>query len=539
MKRTTCIPAAAAAALAAVMTLCPAAAGEEQGLARAVGDFLRARGPAAKKEAAAAIETLRPDASEVERLLAKGLDYGPAAGGGWSVRQYACADGLERPWHFCLPEGYSPADKHAVFFFLHGGVSTPEIIDPGQFAQMRGIWEKEMAREKCVHVLPETCKGAEWWTDAGAAYILGIIDELKAEFNVDENRVFVSGFSDGGSGSFYLALFHATPFAAFIPLNGHIAVAQSAGGKPVFLPALATKPLYVVNTGRDQLYPAAQVKPFTDKMTEAGAKITYKVYEEIGHRFAYGDTEKPLILEFMRKNPRNPHPAKVSIETASLPAGGRCHWVRADELGKSPSFFPFPDYNVVMAPARVMLGITIDQEFQGGGVRVAEVMKESVAEAMGMRPGDVITEMDGKPVESFDALRAVLGVKKFGDKVSVKVARGSRTEDLEGKFPERKATPYFDRTRPSGRLDAEAKGNRIDVKASGVKRFTLLLSRSMFDFESDIEVFVNGDRLFKGRAVPDLGFMLEAAAVDRDRSMIYPARIEMSLEGGAPAEDEF
>ena len=47
---------------------------------------------------------------------------------------------------------------------------------------------------------------APWWSDAQLENLRSILDHLKRTYNVDENRVVVSGVSDGGTGAYYFAM---------------------------------------------------------------------------------------------------------------------------------------------------------------------------------------------------------------------------------------------------------------------------------------------------------------------------------------------
>jgi serine protease Do len=62
-----------------------------------------------------------------------------------------------------------------------------------------------------------------------------------------------------------------------------------------------------------------------------------------------------------------------------------------------------------------------DPEVQG--VQVGQVRPESEAEKAGLKPGDVITEFDGKPLTDFESLREILDEKKIGDVVDLKLRR--------------------------------------------------------------------------------------------------------------------
>ncbi|HVK99428.1 MAG TPA: DegQ family serine endoprotease [Dongiaceae bacterium] len=64
------------------------------------------------------------------------------------------------------------------------------------------------------------------------------------------------------------------------------------------------------------------------------------------------------------------------------------------------------------------------------GVVVAEVQKGSAAEEGGVEPGDVLIELDGKPLTSAGQLRNQVGLKKIGDKVKLKLLRDGDEKSL-------------------------------------------------------------------------------------------------------------
>jgi hypothetical protein len=96
--------------------------------------------------------------------------------------------------------------------------------------------------------------------------------------------------------------------------------------------------------------------------------------------------------------------------------------------------------------------------------------------------------------------------------------------------------PIFKRRGLDGRLEVNAKGNRVEVTARAVARYTLLIRRGMFDLDQSIQVVTNGAESFHARVKPDVRFLLEQAAEDDDRSAISCTRIEVKVPpASAPA----
>jgi S1-C subfamily serine protease len=91
---------------------------------------------------------------------------------------------------------------------------------------------------------------------------------------------------------------------------------------------------------------------------------------------------------------------------------------------------------------RASLGVTIDPSRRGPeqvGIVVGEVTADGPAAKAGLKNGDVIVKVEGKPVNDFESLVNILANHKPGDKLSVQVRRGGKEEDLSVTLGERLA----------------------------------------------------------------------------------------------------
>ena len=61
-----------------------------------------------------------------------------------------------------------------------------------------------LAGAEQIYVLPAAWNDAPWWSDAQVDNLRGILDAVKRTYNVDENRVVLSGVSDGGTGAYFV-----------------------------------------------------------------------------------------------------------------------------------------------------------------------------------------------------------------------------------------------------------------------------------------------------------------------------------------------
>jgi hypothetical protein len=81
--------------------------------------------------------------------------------------------------------------------------------------------------------------------------------------------------------------------------------------------------------------------------------------------------------------------------------------------------------------------------------------------------------------------------------------------------------------RESGRIDLIRTGNRVDVKSRGVAAFTLLLSPDQFDLTKNVKVVVNGRTAFDAMVEKSVATLMNWAARDNDRTMLFAAEIRI------------
>ena len=87
--------------------------------------------------------------------------------------------------------------------------------------------------------------------------------------------------------------------------------------------------------------------------------------------------------------------------------------------------------------------------------------------------------------------------------------------------------PLYERSHPSGRVDASRSGNAFDLKSRGVQEITLLLSPDAIDFAKPVRIAVNGKMVHDAIVKPDAATMLKWAARDNDRTMLYGAELKL------------
>lgn len=129
-----------------------------------------------------------------------------------------------------------------------------------------------------ILVSPQCPEGQIWDDDA----LMGLLRHLESDLRVDTRRVYVTGLSMGGYGSWSLGSKYPDHFAAIAPVCG--------GGEriraliPTQLAALKTLGVWAFHGGKDTVVPPSESERMVDAFKKAGVTdIQLTVYPEDGH----------------------------------------------------------------------------------------------------------------------------------------------------------------------------------------------------------------------------------------------------------------
>jgi predicted esterase len=400
------------------------------------------------------VEKIPAASLDFDRLYARlkaGRVYGKAKTGEFYARSTAGVAGVLEN-RVDVPAEYDPARKWPLRVQLHGGVNRPrETVggpdiegEPGQTGG-RGGGAPSLARrqgpnriagEPQIYVYPQGFAEAQWWQASQVENVAKLVDQVSRRYNVDESHVYLTGISDGATGVYYLATRDATRWSAVMPLNGSILVLNNRDigvDGEVYANNLVNIPLYIVNGGRDPLYPVAHVQTHIEWFRKMGVTLQFSPQMNAGHDTSWWPGERILYERFVHEHPRDPHPAKLSWETERTDRYNRVRWLAIDALGAAPSDSAIPDAG------------------------------------------------------------------------------------------------YFTHRAVSGRVDVERQGNTFAATTRGVRQFRLLLSPDVVDFSRPVTVTVNGRPAFAGTVAKSTATLLQWAARDNDRTMLYAAEVVVKV----------
>ena len=178
-----------------------------------------------------------------------------------------------------VPKEYAttPGKAWPLVLFLHGaGERGTNVNKVGVHGPPKLV---NAGREFPFILVSPQCPENQTW-DNGA--LLALIDSLQAELHVDASRVYVTGLSMGGYGTWSLATQHPERFAAVAPICG--------GGDRIraLLPAqreaLKSIGVWAFHGGKDNVVPIAESERMVDAFKKAGVSdIQFTVYPDDGH----------------------------------------------------------------------------------------------------------------------------------------------------------------------------------------------------------------------------------------------------------------
>ncbi|MCC9603323.1 prolyl oligopeptidase family serine peptidase [Stieleria sp. JC731] len=186
-----------------------------------------------------------------------------------------------------LPEGYEPDGKAVpLLLFLHGAGERGDDIN---VVKKHGPPKMIAAGEKFpfIVVSPQCKKGKIW----EPFQLSALLDQVIRDHNVDESRVYVTGLSMGGFGTWALAAYSPERFAAIAPI---------CGGSELFRARnLKELPIWVFHGAKDSVVPLSRSQDMVDALKKQGNEPKFTIYPEAQHDSWTETYNNPELYEWL------------------------------------------------------------------------------------------------------------------------------------------------------------------------------------------------------------------------------------------------
>jgi predicted peptidase len=211
-------------------------------------------------------------------------------------RVHKDADGKEAKYVLFVPHDYNGDKPYPLILFLHGagermgGQKEPVAVGIGPAIKKS---EKDFP---CLVIIPQARRG--WQAGSpDAKRALDILAEVEKEYKVDAKRVYLTGLSMGGYGTWSLAVAHPDKWAAIVPVCG--------GGDPKQAEKIKDIPCWCFHGDADPAVKVEKSRQMIEAIKKAGGDPKYTEYPGVGHNSwdkAYGTKELlPWLLKQHKK----------------------------------------------------------------------------------------------------------------------------------------------------------------------------------------------------------------------------------------------
>jgi predicted peptidase len=216
------------------------------------------------------------------------------------------------PYHFqvYVPANYSTAQQWPVILFLHGaGERGADKLLQTSNALGAAIRRTPSAYPAIV-IFPQVPLDSSWM-GMPSQVAMGALDQTLAEFRIDPDRIYLTGLSMGGNGTWYLAYRYPDRFAAIAPICGFVttppssrvfrsAVPPDSGDA---FPALARRigrvPTWIFHGEVDPVVPVDQSRQAAEAIRRAGGNVRYTEFLGGEHNVWDGVYASPQFRDWL------------------------------------------------------------------------------------------------------------------------------------------------------------------------------------------------------------------------------------------------
>ncbi|HEX5218516.1 MAG TPA: prolyl oligopeptidase family serine peptidase [Verrucomicrobiae bacterium] len=201
-----------------------------------------------------------------------------------------------------LPPDYKESDgkRWPLMLFLHGagerGSDVQRVAIHGPLSLV-----KQGTNFPFIIVAPQCPSGQIWENEP----LLQLLDSVEKQHRVDEKRIYLTGLSMGGYGTWKLGLAQPSKFAAIAPICGGCNMIEVILGPRDKADAFKSLPIWAFHGAKDDVVPLSESERVVEGLRKGGVKeVKFTVYPDTKHDSWKEAYKTPALYEWMLSKSR-------------------------------------------------------------------------------------------------------------------------------------------------------------------------------------------------------------------------------------------
>ncbi len=192
-----------------------------------------------------------------------------------------------------LPDGYEESnDSFPLMLFLHGGGESGRDTS-GLTVHGPPKLIRQGVDFPFILLAPQNPYPRKFWDVRAVASILKLVRE---EYRVDSTRIYITGLSRGGMGTWMMLMNYHNTFAAAIPISGAVPTAYH-----MWVPEI---PIWIFHGGADPVIPVDESVRIYERLSESGKPVKLTIYPDTGHDAWTRTYENSEVFEWLLQQHR-------------------------------------------------------------------------------------------------------------------------------------------------------------------------------------------------------------------------------------------
>ena len=194
---------------------------------------------------------------------------------GFVQTEFKDSAGTQLRYAILKPAKIKPETKYPLLVSLHGSGGRGSKKWQGNCAANKVLSQPAMRQKYPCYIIAPTVGRNERWAGAPLAALTELIKSSLKKHAIDPARIYVTGQSMGGAGTYSAILTEPHLFAAAVPVCGR--------GQPDQAKKIIHLPIWIFHGEKDSVVPTRHSREMVEALKKAGGKPIYTEYAGVRH----------------------------------------------------------------------------------------------------------------------------------------------------------------------------------------------------------------------------------------------------------------